>query len=263
MVQIKQRFDNDDHYKGGNTKEYIVIHDTGNYTDSDEGNANYFCTGSRNSSAHYFVDDDSITQIVRDEDCSWHCGDGNMVYGIGNRNSIGIEQCRVKGRVTSKTINNTIELVKSLMKKYNVPVSKVVRHYDASRKNCPASFNLDGKWTLWHSFKNQLSDTSAPVKKVSSVPVSNVPIYTTKYLQRQIGVVVDGIAGVKTLGSCPLLKVGSTGNVVRFLQSKVGAVVDGIFGYETKASVIRFQINSGLLVDGIVGKNTWRKLLGL
>ena len=319
MVQIKQRFDSDDHYKGGNTKEYIVIHDTGNYTDSDEGNANYFCTGSRNSSAHYFVDDDSITQIVMDDDCSWHCGDGGGAYGIGNRNSIGIEQCRVNGVVTDRTKNNTLELVAMLMKKYGIPESKVVRHYDASRKNCPASFNLDGKWTRWFQFKNELHNlvtggSVTPItstggllrvrlswsnarsqkgaytvlqnaidcakanvgyrvydsngyqvypKLVVSIPVAPQTIYNVAYLQSYIGAVVDNIAGTRTLGLCPLLKVGSTGNVVRFLQSKVGAVVDGAFGYETKALVIRFQINSGLVVDGIVGKNTWRKLLGL
>lgn len=158
MVPIKQRLDNDDHYDGGNTKEYIVIHDTGNATDSDEGNANYFCTGARNASSHYFVDNDSITQVVLDNDCSWHCGDGQGKYGITNRNSIGIEQCRVNGVVTDITMNNTLDLVVMLMKKYNIPESKVVRHYDASRKNCPASFNLDGKWTKWIEFRNKLHD---------------------------------------------------------------------------------------------------------
>lgn len=163
MVTIKTRLDNDDHYDGGNTKEYIVVHDTGNKTDSDEGNANYFCTGSRGASAHYFVDDDSITQVVQDNDCSWHCGDGGMKYGIGNRNSIGIEQCRVNGVVTAKTQANTLDLIVMLMKKYGIPESKVVRHYDASRKNCPASFNLDGKWTRWTQFKTELHNKLNPV----------------------------------------------------------------------------------------------------
>jgi len=66
MVEIKQRLDSDDHYSNQNKVEYLVIHDTGNANDSDEGNANYFCTGTRNASAHYFVDDDSITQVVLD-----------------------------------------------------------------------------------------------------------------------------------------------------------------------------------------------------
>lgn len=49
------------------------------------------------------------------------------------------------------------------MAKYNVPTSKVVRHYDGSRKNCPRQFNLDGKWTRWFAFKAKL--TAKPVAK--------------------------------------------------------------------------------------------------
>jgi N-acetylmuramoyl-L-alanine amidase len=155
MLPIKRQLDPDDHYDGGNTHEYIVIHDTGNATDSDEGNANFFCTGSRGASAHYFVDNDSITQVVDDNDCSWHCGDGHGAYGITNTNSIGIEMCRVNYKVTSITEDNTIELVKFLMAKYNVPIEKVVRHYDASRKNCPSSLSADN-WARWWAFKEKL-----------------------------------------------------------------------------------------------------------
>lgn len=155
MLPIKKQLDPDDHYDGGNTHKYIVLHDTGNFKDSDEGNAKYFCEGSRNASAHYFVDDDSITQLVEDNDCSWHCGDGKGAYGITNNNSIGIEMCRVNGTVTPTTESNTVELVKVLMAKYNVPVERVVRHYDASRKNCPSSFSANN-WARWLGFKEKL-----------------------------------------------------------------------------------------------------------
>lgn len=155
-MNLKVRLDNDDHYAGGNTKQYIVIHDTGNVTDSDEGNANYFCTGSRGASAHYFVDSDSITQVVKDDDCSWHCGDGYGKYGITNRNSIGIELCRVNNKVEYQTKVNAIELIKLLMSKYNIPIDRVVRHYDASRKCCPSSMSANN-WAEWYEFKNMIS----------------------------------------------------------------------------------------------------------
>lgn len=156
MVPIKVNLDPDDHYDGTNIVKYIVIHDTGNPNDSDEGNAVFFCGGTRKSSAHYFVDDDSITQLVLDKDGAWHCGDGHGIYGITNRNSLGVEMCRQNGTVTLQTENNTIDLVKMLMQKYNVPASRVVRHYDASRKNCPSAFSANN-WARWYAFKSKLS----------------------------------------------------------------------------------------------------------
>ena len=75
--------------------------------------------------------------------------------------------------------------------------------------------------------------------------------------------VVDGIAGSKTLSACPTLKVGARGNITKLMQQKIGVVADGIFGSGTKQAVINYQKSKGLSADGIVGKNTWRKLLGL
>lgn len=62
------------------------------------------------------------------------------------------------------------------------------------------------------------------------------------------------------------LKKGSTGSDVRELQTKLNTLgyscgkVDGIFGTKTLTAVKRFQQAYKLAVDGIVGKNTYRKL---
>ena len=141
-------------FSEGNNVQYIVIHDTGNTTDSAKANANYFQVD-RKASAHYFVDDNSIFQVVEETNGAWHCGDGSGKYGINNKNSIGIEMCRANNTVTATTEANTIELVKSLMKKYNVPAERVVRHYDASRKNCPSSFSANN-WDRWNKLKAKL-----------------------------------------------------------------------------------------------------------
>ena len=48
------------------------------------------------------------------------------------------------------------------------------------------------------------------------------------------------------------------------LLNKAGGynlTVDGIYGQKTDAAVRNFQRNNGLAVDGILGKNTWSKLL--
>ncbi len=81
--------------------------------------------------------------------------------------------------------------------------------------------------------------------------------------QLNSGLVVDGIAGPKTLSAAPLIKQGAQGNITKWIQEKVGTTPDGIFGVNTKQAVINFQKSQGLSADGIVGQNTWRKLLGL
>lgn len=80
---------------------------------------------------------------------------------------------------------------------------------------------------------------------------------------------VDGIAGPNTLKGCPMLKKGAQGNITKLLQEKLVSLgystngVDGIFGSGTYSAVREFQKTRGLSADGIVGQNTWRKLLGL
>ena len=81
--------------------------------------------------------------------------------------------------------------------------------------------------------------------------------------------VVDGVAGPNTLNGCPMLQAGSMGEITKILQQRLTNLgfntkgIDGIFGQNTKKAVMNFQKSRKLLVDGIVGKNTWSKLLGL
>lgn len=62
------------------------------------------------------------------------------------------------------------------------------------------------------------------------------------------------------------IKYGSQGNDVRDLQNRLNAngynlTADGIFGTNTLKAVKDYQQKNGLSVDGIVGNNTWGKLL--
>lgn len=133
--------------RGGNSIKYIVMHYTANDGDTDEGNAHYFQGAGRRASAHYFVDEDSVTQSVRDRDAAWHCG-GDLesshhpLRGICmNRNSLGVEMCSdiVGGKytITPQTVDRAVELVRYLMAKYDIDVDHVVRHYDVTGKLCP------------------------------------------------------------------------------------------------------------------------------
>ena len=130
---------------------FLVIHYTGNDNDSDEANGNYFKNNVVNASAHYFVDDDSITQSVPDNYVAWHCGGKTYKHKqCRNSNSIGIEICDdVKNGViypSAKTISNTLELVAYLMNKYSIPKENVIRHFDVTGKHCPAYWVDNNKW---------------------------------------------------------------------------------------------------------------------
>lgn len=146
---------------------YIIIHDTGNTAKGANANAhfNYFNGGDRGSSADFFVDDTQVLQ-VNDYNTyyTWHCGDGKGKYGISNANSIGIEMCINSDGNYSAAFQNTVALTKQLMSELGIDADRVVRHYDASRKNCPASMSGNG-WALWQEFKNMITEEERMMSK--------------------------------------------------------------------------------------------------
>jgi N-acetylmuramoyl-L-alanine amidase CwlA len=141
-----------------NTPKYIVVHDTGNksWGANAEMHYKYFNGGDRNASAHFFVDDKQIIQTVEIYDSSFHCGDGRGKYGITNQNSIGIEICVNEDGDYGTALNNTIDLIVYLINTYKISFENIVRHYDASRKNCPATMNKNGDWYTWNKFKEDI-----------------------------------------------------------------------------------------------------------
>jgi N-acetylmuramoyl-L-alanine amidase len=139
---------------------YIVIHYVGAVS-SAKANAQYFKNTYRGASAHYFVDEKDIYQVVEDKDAAWHCGATYYKHlYCRNSNSIGIEMCCFKKNgkldVSENVVNRTIELTRELMKKYNIPVQNVLRHYDVTGKNCPAPFVSDP--ARWTNFINKLTE---------------------------------------------------------------------------------------------------------
>ncbi len=157
LLDIKKQFINYNRSSRSQAIKYIVIHSTGNTGDTAQNNYDYFAGGNRDASADFFVDDKNIIQIIdSDNYYSWHCGDGKGAYGVSNSNSVGIEMCGTGGgNISDTTINNTVELVQYLMKKYSVDIDHVVRHYDASRKCCPSQFS-GNSWARWYDFKERL-----------------------------------------------------------------------------------------------------------
>jgi len=82
------------------------------------------------------------------------------------------------------------------------------------------------------------------------------------------GAVALGAAGVLAAGAPaaasaqPLLELGSEGVAVAQVQRALGVGDTGYFGPVTRGAVIAFQRRDRLLVDGIVGPQTWGALFG-
>ncbi len=158
--------------------KYIVIHYFGSLGTA-QAVANYFANAYRGASAHYSLDEGSIVyQSVDDEDIAWHCGTKGTYFHTEcrNSNSIGIEVRPYKINTknssaedldwyfTDEIISNLVIFVKYLMRKYNIPASRVIRHYDVTHKFCPRPYmgddtnvyhKVSGN-TMWHRFKTQL-----------------------------------------------------------------------------------------------------------
>lgn len=150
---VKKLISHNTNYRHGRTSviRYIVIHYTGNKGDTAFANAKYFISPHRGASAHYFVDSKEIYNTVYDDDTAWHCGALKYKHPFcRNSNSLGIEICSEfdsgKFYTPEETLKNVVELVKSLMKTYNIPLDNVVRHFDVTGKLCPAQYINEESW---------------------------------------------------------------------------------------------------------------------
>lgn len=152
--------------------KYIVVHYVGAGTSkagSAKANCIYFSKANRNASAHYFIDDGYIYEYADPKKyATWHCGDGKGKYGITNQNSIGIEVC-INGNnpFTQEEIKRLTWLVQKLMKDYNIAADHVVRHYDASRKQCPKYYVNGSRWAALHA---QITGGKVAVPAPTTVP---------------------------------------------------------------------------------------------
>lgn len=163
--------------------KYIVIH----YVGADGGaldNCKYFLKEYRGASAHYFVGHKGeIWQSVLDANVAWHCGT-NGAYKhpyCRNDNSIGIEMCcRKSGNkwyFEDITVKATIELVRELMKKYNIPASNIIRHYDVTGKVCPEPYVKNNTKHTWSKFLEEVKreDKKEEVENMATNLVDNKP----------------------------------------------------------------------------------------
>ena len=175
------------------TIKYIVIHYTAGLK-SHAGKGKDVCDmwskSDRPGSADFVVDEGSIAWQYNPDlknRKTWHCG--GSLQGSGshdyykictNANSIGIEMCSDKKKVTKhlyssdndwyiteETWKSAVALAAMLLKRYGLPLSRMIRHADVTSKECP-SFMVGKKKNVmydnktgeqvWKEFKQDVQD---------------------------------------------------------------------------------------------------------
>lgn len=162
--------------------KYIVVHYTANDGDTARNNLDYYAREVVKASAHYYVDENEVCCSVPWDDVAYHCG-GAKYRGTNpkfngvcrNFNSISVEMCSRKDAAGAyyfkdEVILRTAVFVAQLMEEYDVPIERVIRHYDVTGKPCPRPFVDDRTWA---AFKN-LVLKQREEKEVGNVPKEEV-----------------------------------------------------------------------------------------
>ena len=146
------------------------------------------------------------------------------------------------------------ELVAYLKDKYKI--TKVVGHRDLMATSCPG--------------KNFPFDEIANVKQ-SDVKENLVLLFQKAAMADGVKLPkygADGEYGSETsaaMKKCVVKKrlIYQYKNCTKLVQKLLGIVQDGLCGKNTEQAIKNFQKANNLVVDGAVGEQTWKKLLGI
>lgn len=214
-----------------------------------------------------------------------------------NETSLGIEN---EGTYTSETPpavqwNKLVDLCAFLCQSYAIPASELYGHRDFLATDCPGNLFYAKLPDLRTAVAAKLGSTLPPHTRswpTLQLGASGFRVTTLQYLlsyrgstitadgtfssgitsavksfQSANGLTADGIVGPNTWEHLVVtVAQGAVNEAVRGVQTALTARgqsvgVDGNFGSGTKSAVVSFQSASGLAADGIVGPDTWAKLV--
>ena len=222
----------------------IVIHETANPDASAELHYEYFGKRDVGASAHAFIDEDSILQLIPWNEISWHAGK------TANRMYWGVEMCHTNDPVKFNEIwKRAVWLCMHLLTQVSNPVT-----YKVNNRTLRSHREVADEW--------KETDHQDPHSYFEKFGV-NVDMFRSA-VQNAVntGKIQDLIEGGLIR---MVLKKGDTNQCVVTLQTqlkKLGydIVVDGSFGAQTEAAVKDFQSMMELDADGVVGDLTYKKL---
>ena len=171
---------------------YLVVHYTGAPGTARNNGAYFASRGDIGASAHYFVDAQDIVQSVPDSGRAWHCGAASYRHPeCRNDNSIGVELCCYQDaagrwRFDPATVDNAVQLIRTLMGKYSINADHVVRHYDVTGKVCPEPFVRDA--SAWAEFKARLT---APETEEDDMTRYNTVAEMPEYYRAEAQALID------------------------------------------------------------------------
>jgi N-acetyl-anhydromuramyl-L-alanine amidase AmpD len=260
-MQIIEKFLSPNQYSNPNRLlgkiKGIVIHYYANPGSTALQNRNFFENRkfgkSSYGSAHYLIDDNQIIQAIADNKMAYHVG-SNVYTSSALRNlssypnncTIGLELAHPDwtGKPTSAVYQKTLDLVVHLCKKYNLTEKDVWTHKQVvGWKNCHKYYVENP--TEWVRFIADVSKKLNGKETIISTP-KDVNPYDLEFVE--------------------VLDLGDKGNAVKELQialNKLGyncGTPDGDFGKNTDLAVEMFQRANGLIVDGVVGAATRKKI---
>lgn len=244
-------------YTGGRISpvRLVVVHSTEapEKGETAENVANYFRTTGTKASAHVCADNNSVVRCVNDSDTAWAApganADGLQLELAGYARQSGSQWLDAYGK---DLLKQAAGVCAAWCKKYSIPVRRLTRaelragrkgftsHADVSAVYKRSDHTDPGSGFPWDHLLALVHEAMGREAKppVSSSP--DAPEWPGRYLM-----------------------IGISGNDVRAWQRQMrqrgwSLDVDGIYGPISQSICVLFQEEHGLLVDGIVGPETWR-----
>ncbi len=289
----------------------ILIHHTAsaNSTDYSEAHAfalsrsiqqSHFDRGWLDTGQHFTVSRGGFVTEGRHRTLERLAGGTSFVLGSHctgqNSTSLGIEN---EGTYTSTTPttaqwNKLVDLCAYLCQTYAIPASELYGHRDFLSTECPGAAFYAQLPQLRSDVAAKLGSSPPPTRTWPTLQqgASGFRVSTLQYLLRYRGASItadgdfgsgtrsavmafqsanglsaDGVVGSQTWEKLIVtLSQGASNDAVRGVQTSLAArgysvSVDGVFGTGTRSAVVSFQSASGLSADGVVGPNSWAKLV--